>query len=192
MVFTSPLSLLSSRSEKPPPIPSIMWSSWFGGGSGSSTSSPSSSSTKKNPTPKDAILGLRQQLDMLQKREVHLENQIEEADRLARKNVNTNKTAARGALRKKKMHEHNLEQLQAQIATMEQNVMAIETANINYANLEVMRQAGKAMKKIHNGLDMDKVETIMYVLLHRRRYRSLQISNCRIASGKLRLLTQNS
>lgn len=53
---------------------------WFGGGA-----------AKKKDTPKNAILGLRTQLEMLQKRERHLMNQMEEQDAIARKHVNTNK-----------------------------------------------------------------------------------------------------
>ena len=54
---------------------------WFGGGA----------AQKKKDSPKNAILGLRAQLDMLQKREKHLSSQIDEQDSLARKHVNSNK-----------------------------------------------------------------------------------------------------
>lgn len=54
---------------------------WFGGGA----------AQKKKDSPKNAILGLRAQLDMLQKREKHLMAQMAEQDEIARKNVNTNK-----------------------------------------------------------------------------------------------------
>lgn len=54
---------------------------WFGGGGGA----------KKKNDAKDAILGLRVQLDMLQKREKHLQTLMDEQDTIARKNVNTNK-----------------------------------------------------------------------------------------------------
>lgn len=59
-----------------------MWG-WFGGGA---------AAQKKKDSAKNAILGLRSQLDMLQKRERHIQNQIEEQEAVARKNVNTNKT----------------------------------------------------------------------------------------------------
>lgn len=58
-----------------------MWG-WFGG----------AAAQKRKDTPKNAILGLRSQLDMLQKREKHLQSQIDEQDAVARKNVSTNKT----------------------------------------------------------------------------------------------------
>jgi hypothetical protein len=56
--------------------------SWFGG---------SASSQARKDAPKKAILGLRQQLEMLQKREKHLESQIQEQENIARKNVPSNK-----------------------------------------------------------------------------------------------------
>lgn len=59
-----------------------MWG-WFGG---------QGAAQRRRDAPKKAILGLREQLDMLQKRERHLESQMAEADATARKNINTNKT----------------------------------------------------------------------------------------------------
>lgn len=58
------------------------WGAWFGG----------QSAQKRKDAPKKAILDLRQQLDMLQKRERHLENQMAKQDEVARENVTTNKT----------------------------------------------------------------------------------------------------
>ena len=58
-----------------------MWG-WFGG---------AAAQTRKD-APKKAILELRQTLDMLQKRERHLETQMAEQDAVARKNISTNKT----------------------------------------------------------------------------------------------------
>jgi len=55
---------------------------WFGGGA----------AQKRKDTPKNVILDLRTQLEMLQKREAHILRQIEEQDKEARKHVTTNKT----------------------------------------------------------------------------------------------------
>ena len=52
---------------------------WFGGGQA------------KRDAPKKAILQLRGQLEMLNKREKHLQNQMDEQDALARKYVSSNK-----------------------------------------------------------------------------------------------------
>ncbi|KAF1965142.1 vacuolar-sorting protein-like protein snf7 [Bimuria novae-zelandiae CBS 107.79] len=122
---------------------------WFGGGQ------------QKKEAPKKAILQLREQLEMLNKREKHLQNQMDEQDGLARKYVNTNKTAAKAALRRKKAFEHSLEQTQSQIMTLEREVYSIETANINKETLDAMKNAGAAMKHIHAGLTIDKVDDVM-------------------------------
>lgn len=50
------------------------------------------STAKRKDTTKNAIVGLRGTLDMLAKREKHLENLMAEQDQIARKNVTVNKT----------------------------------------------------------------------------------------------------
>ncbi|KAF7858586.1 hypothetical protein EAF04_009186 [Stromatinia cepivora] len=129
---------------------SSVWG-WFGGGS----------AQKAKDSPKNAILGLRAQLEMLQKRERHLQSQMDEQDAIARKNVSTNKNAAKAALRRKKQHEHTLDQTIAQISTLEQQIYSIEAANINKETLLAMEKAGKAMAAIHGKLDISKVDETM-------------------------------
>lgn len=128
-----------------------MWGSWFGG----------QTAQKRKDAPKKAILDLRQQLDMLQKREKHLENQMAQQDKIARDNVSTNKTAAKNALKRKKQHEHSLEQTAGQISMLEQQIYSIESANINQETLAAMRNAGAAMKQIHGKMTMEDVDVTM-------------------------------
>lgn len=128
-----------------------MWGAWFGGNGGQ----------KRKDAPKKAILDLRQQLDMLQKRERHLENQMAKQDEIARENVTTNKTVARNALKRKKQHEHSLEQTNGQISMLEQQIYSIESANINQETLVAMKNAGAAMKHIHGKMTMEDVDTTM-------------------------------
>ena len=71
--------------------------------------------------------------------------------------------AARAALRRKKQHEHTLDQTTAQIATLEQQIYSIEAANINRETLAAMERAGEAMQQIHGKLNIDKVDETMYV-----------------------------
>jgi charged multivesicular body protein 4 len=73
--------------------------------------------------------------------------------------------AAKAALRRKKQFEHSLEQTSAQIMTLEREIYSIETANINKETLDAMKNAGTAMKQIHAGLTIDKVDNVMYVFL---------------------------
>lgn len=72
-------------------------------------------------------------------------------------------TAAKAALKRKKAHEHSLEQTTAQIGTLEQQINAIESANINRETLAAMQRAGEAMKQIHGKLTPEKVDETMYV-----------------------------
>jgi charged multivesicular body protein 4 len=82
----------------------------------------------------------------------------------------TEMVAAKAALRRKKQFEHSLEQTSAQITTLEREIYSIETANINKETLDAMQKASTAMKQIHGGLTIDKVDNVMYVsawnLLH--------------------------
>jgi len=84
-----------------------------------------------------------------------------EQDAIARKNISTNKTAAKAALRRKKLHERTLETTSAQITQVEQQIYSIEAANINQETLNAMKNAGAAMKQIHGNLTIDKVDQTM-------------------------------
>ncbi|KAG8529422.1 ESCRT-III subunit protein snf7 [Bacidia gigantensis] len=128
-----------------------MWGAWFGGQTAQS----------RKDAPKKAILDLRQQLDMLQKRERHLESQMAQQDKVARESVTSNKTAARNALKRKKQHEHSLEQTAGQIQMLEQQIYSIESANINQETLAAMKNAGQAMKQIHGKMTMEDVDNTM-------------------------------
>lgn len=71
--------------------------------------------------------------------------------------------AAMTALKRKKMHMNHLTSTQSQIATLEQQMHAVETANLNVETLKVMKSASNAMKVIHGGMNVDKVDETMYV-----------------------------
>nr|POE54331.1 vacuolar-sorting protein snf7 [Quercus suber] len=126
------------------------WGGLFGG-----------NAANRQDSPKNAILKLRATLDMLSKRERHLQNQIEEQDGLARKALATNRNVAKAALRRKKDFEVQLDQTSAQMLTIEREISSIETANINKETLDAMKHAQQAMKKIHGGLTIDKVDQTM-------------------------------
>lgn len=51
--------------------------------------------------------------------------------------------------------------------TLEREIYSIETANINKETLDAMKNAGTAMKQIHAGLTIDKVDNVMFVLISR-------------------------
>lgn len=122
---------------------------WFGG------------TKQQKDAPKKAILQLRGTLEMLSKREQHLQRQMDEQDAIARKNVTSNKNLAKAALRRKKQFEQSLEQTSGQIMALEKQIFSIETANINKETYDAMKNAGAAMKHIHQGLTIDKVDQAM-------------------------------
>ncbi|KAI9340658.1 Snf7-domain-containing protein [Zopfochytrium polystomum] len=111
--------------------------------------------------PKDAIVKLRETLEMLEKREKYLETRIENELKVARANATKNKRAALMALKKKKALESQIEKIAGSRMTMEQQVMAIETANINKETMNAMKVAADALKTIHGDLDINKVDDIM-------------------------------
>jgi charged multivesicular body protein 4 len=85
-------------------------------------------------------------------------------ERLNRKtDICSSHVAAKQALRRKKANEHTLEQTMAQIGTLETQINAIESANINHETLLAMQQAGKAMANIHGKLTPEKVDQTMWV-----------------------------
>lgn len=69
--------------------------------------------------------------------------------------------AAKAALRRKNQFEHALEQTNDQIIMLEREVYSIETANINKETLEALKKATNAIKRIHGGLTVDKVDQTM-------------------------------
>lgn len=77
--------------------------------------------------------------------------------------ISNNRIAAKAALRRKKLHEKNLEQTTAQITQLEQQIYSIETANINQETLNAMKAAGAAMSQIHGAMTIDKVDETMWV-----------------------------
>lgn len=72
---------------------------------------------------------------------------------------------ARNALKRKKQHEHSLEQTNGQINMLEQQIYSIESANINQETLLAMKNASSAMKQIHGKMTMEDVDVTMYVPL---------------------------
>lgn len=98
---------------------------------------------------------------MLRKRETHIEKQIEEQTSIAKKNVSSNKTVARAALKRKKVFEDNLVVTQKHINTLEQQMNAVETANLNMETIKVMKQAASAMQGMHKGVGVEDIDTTM-------------------------------
>jgi hypothetical protein len=59
---------------------------------------------------------------------------------------------ATAALRRKKMHEADLDKLAGMRLQLEVQVNTVESANINANTLDVMRRGANALRDIHGGL----------------------------------------
>ncbi|RSH94648.1 ESCRT-III subunit protein snf7 [Saitozyma podzolica] len=110
---------------------------------------------------RDAIVGLRQQLLMLEKKEEHLMKKIEEEEKKARANATSNKRLAMAALRQKKAHENELDRIAGTRLTLETQVNAIESANLNAETMLAMKKGADALKGIHSSLKVEKVDQTM-------------------------------
>ncbi|EKC99723.1 late endosome to vacuole transport-related protein [Trichosporon asahii var. asahii CBS 8904] len=110
---------------------------------------------------RDSIINLRQSLLTLEKKEEYLNKQIEDDLKKARANATTNKQAATHALRQKKLHEDQLDKLAGMRLTLETQINALESANLNAETMAAMKQGADALKSIHQTLKVDKVDETM-------------------------------
>merc|ERR1712142_213089 len=115
----------------------------------------------KQPTPQEAIQKLRETEDMLTKKADFLEKRIEQELASAKKHGTKNKRAALNALKRKKRLEKQQEQIDGTLTTIEFQREALENAQSNTQIIQNMDYAAKALKKAHNGLDVDKVDDLM-------------------------------
>ncbi|CAG8444594.1 8272_t:CDS:2 [Diversispora eburnea] len=116
---------------------------------------------KPKTNTKDAIVRLRDTLQMLEKRESHLQTKIDSEMRIARSNATTNKRAALMALKRKKQYDNQIEKIGGARITIEAQVMAIENANVNLETIKAMEQGAEAMRTIHGSMDINKVDDTM-------------------------------
>ncbi|KAI5477075.1 vacuolar sorting protein VPS32 [Pseudohyphozyma bogoriensis] len=112
-------------------------------------------------TTREAIVNLREHLLMLEKKEEHLMKKIEEETRKAKANATTNKKVAMQALRQKKQHETELDSIAGRKLTLETQVNAIESANMNKETLNAIKKGSDVLKNIHGSLNVDKVDNVM-------------------------------
>ncbi|KAH9399451.1 Charged multivesicular body protein 4C [Tyrophagus putrescentiae] len=113
------------------------------------------------PSPAEAIQKLREVEEMLLKKQDFLEKKQNEEVEIIRKNGTKNKRVSLQALKRKKRLEKQLAQIDGTLTTIEYQREALENANTNTEVLKIMNLAGKALKGVHNNMDIDKVEDLM-------------------------------
>ncbi|KAL1922379.1 uncharacterized protein VTP21DRAFT_9918 [Calcarisporiella thermophila] len=112
-------------------------------------------------TAKDAILKLRENIQMLEKRESFLQTRADEELKKAKAMATKNKRAALISLRKRKEYESQIEKVGLQRINLESQVMAIENASVNFETMNAMRKGAEAMKSIHGSMNVNKVDEVM-------------------------------
>ncbi|KAG6919392.1 hypothetical protein DXG01_006275 [Tephrocybe rancida] len=117
---------------------------------------------------RDAIVTLRQQLQMIEKKEDHLQKKIDEELKKAKANAVSNKSIAVAALKRKKANETELDRLAGTRLQLEMQVNTLESANLNAETMAAMKKASDALKVIHGNLDIDKVDQTMALVNEQR------------------------
>uniref|UniRef100_A0A3B3TAB9 Charged multivesicular body protein 4C n=1 Tax=Paramormyrops kingsleyae TaxID=1676925 RepID=A0A3B3TAB9_9TELE len=120
-----------------------------------------SSKPKNVASPQEAIHRLRETEEMLTKKQEYLEKKIEQEIAIAKKNGTKNKRAALQALKRKKRLEQHLTKIDGTLSTIEFQREALENANTNTEVLKNMGYAAKAMKGIHQNMDLEKIDSLM-------------------------------
>lgn len=104
---------------------------------------------------------LEEQADLLRKKIIHFETQIQEQTKIAQQNATANKTKAIAALKRKKKLEENLKVAQGTLDNLENQKDMLENASSNAAVLKTMADTAKIVKQQHDNLDINKVEDIV-------------------------------
>ncbi|XP_072307469.1 charged multivesicular body protein 4c [Eucyclogobius newberryi] len=136
-------------------------SKFFKGSSSSNSSNSKHRSRGGGPTPQEAIHKLRETEDMLTKKQAYLEQRIQQELATAKKHGTKDKRAALQALKRKKRYEQQLTQIDGTLSTIEFQREALENSHTNTEVLKNMGYAAKAMKKVHESLDVNNIEDMM-------------------------------
>jgi len=119
-------------------------------------------------TARDAIVDLRQHVQMIDKKEEYLQKKIEEDLKKAKANAVSNKAVASAALKRKKMNETELERLAGTRMQLEMQIHTLESANLNAQTISTMKKASEALKAIHGPLTIQKVDDTMVSINEQR------------------------
>ncbi|PJF17056.1 Snf7-domain-containing protein [Paramicrosporidium saccamoebae] len=111
------------------------------------------SKKKEVEGPQESIVQMRATLEMLEKKEKHLETKIAAEATMARQQAVSNKSST---LTIKVLMCSGLNG-----AETKENLLAIENANVNMETLKAMKAGSQTMKTMHGEMDVDKVDATM-------------------------------
>jgi len=117
---------------------------------------------KAGPTLSESIQQLREAMEILEKREVHLNKQMATALSEAKKKSKAkDKRGALFHLKRKKMYEKQVDQIYGKKTNIELQIMTLEAAAGNTEVLSAMRKGADALKRTVKDTDVDKVADVM-------------------------------
>ena len=124
-------------------------------------SSKKPAAAQANVSSTEAINRMRTTLDILSKKETHLESRMAAESASALASASTNRSAALLALHRKKLLGKHRDQTRAARFNLELQLMAIENATLNLETMEAMRQGSLAIKALHGAVSVEKVDETM-------------------------------
>lgn len=107
------------------------------------------------------MIKMRNTLEMLEKKERHLETKINNELEVAKKNATTNKGLALSALKRKKMYEQQVERTRGARMNLETQLMTIEDVNMNMETFNAIKMASSTLQTLHGNMSVDKVDDTM-------------------------------
>mmetsp|Transcript_3103 Transcript_3103/g.13977 ORF Transcript_3103/g.13977 Transcript_3103/m.13977 type:complete len:259 (+) Transcript_3103:222-998(+) len=131
-----------------------------GGGGGPATGGGGFGAPKT--TPLGAVEKLKDTLAMLEKREMLLHKKMAaELEKAKDFNRAKNKRAALQCLKKKKLYEQQIEQLQNQQLKLEEQVITLEGSKTTAETFTALKSGAGAMKQLHKETNIDEVDKVM-------------------------------
>uniref|UniRef100_A0A7S3QIC3 Charged multivesicular body protein 4b n=1 Tax=Chaetoceros debilis TaxID=122233 RepID=A0A7S3QIC3_9STRA len=137
---------------------------WFGKKKAAqpSTTSTGTSGGGGGGNPGATIIKIRESIEAQEKREAHKEREIDKLVSDAKaKMAKGDKKGALYAMKRKKLHETELNKIQQVKMTLETQVINLESAAQNADTFAAMNAGKNAMAKIRNDVGIDKVDNLM-------------------------------
>ena len=112
-------------------------------------------------SPQVVIQNMRETLDTLEKREIHLEKRVNAFKKEAASFVKTNKPKALELLKKAKMNEKQLLSIYGQKENLETHILVLEQSITNQNIIESLKQGKNAIENMTKKLNPDDVSELV-------------------------------
>lgn len=109
----------------------------------------------------EAIIKIQSTIDLLHKKQKFIGTKIDREIRLAKDLAKTNRKAALAALKRKRMYDDQVNQMENTIFNLQTQKISIEGSTLNMEVFNVMKEGSEAMKHIHGQISIDDVDDII-------------------------------